>query len=149
MIAWRITKTRYQPYDGTGARERGGRWNSPGHPVVYASDSFAGAVLEILAHSLRPRTLPGAHHGVRIDIPAELVEEVNPAGVPGWMEKDSPAARMFGDRWIKEGRTAALAVPALPTRPIGRTLMINPDHPDAARIDVSLPFAVAWDERLF
>ena len=50
MLAWRITKARHAPYDGTGARLHGARWNSPGRTVVYAADSFAGALLEILAH---------------------------------------------------------------------------------------------------
>jgi RES domain-containing protein len=32
---------------------------------------------------------------------------------------------------------------------VGLNLMINAEHPDAARITVSEPFAVPWDERLF
>ena len=54
MLAWRISKTRHAPFDGTGARLRGARWNSPGRPVIYAADSFAGSILEVLAHALRP-----------------------------------------------------------------------------------------------
>ena len=147
--AWRVCKTRYAPYDGTGAREWGGRWNSAGWSVVYASDSFAGAILEILAHAAYPRTLPGPHHAARFDVPAELVEVVAPDAVAGWDAKDSPAARSFGDRWLEEGRSAVLVVPALPARPIGRSVLVNPAHPDAARITVSAPFPVPWDDRLF
>jgi len=40
-------------------------------------------------------------------------------------------------------------VPALPCRPVGRILMINPAHPDARRIKRDAVFAVPWDERLF
>ena len=88
MTAWRITRTRHPPYDGTGAHDWGGRWNSRGRRVIYGADSFAGAILEILAHTLKPRT-------------------------------------------------------------VGLNLMINPEHPDAARIRISEPFAVPWGERLF
>ncbi|MGE5927858.1 MAG: RES family NAD+ phosphorylase [Gemmatimonadota bacterium] len=149
MLAWRISKTRHAPFDGTGARLRGARWNSPGRPVIYAADSFAGSILEVLAHALRPRTLPGPHHAVEIDIPDALVEVLDPAALPGWDDRGSPEAVAFGDRWLAEGRSAVLVVPALPARPVGRNVIINPLHPDAARLSVSDPFAVPWDERLF
>lgn len=149
FVAWRICKVRHPPFDGTGARLRGARWNSPGHAVIYAADSFAGALLEILAHSLRPRTLPGAHHAVRIEVPDDVVEMLDPGELPGWEERESPTARDHGDRWLSEGRSAVLVVPALTSRTVGRTVLIAPAHRDVPRITVSPTFAVPWDERLF
>jgi RES domain-containing protein len=150
MTAWRVTRKRHPAYDGTGARLIGARWNSSGRSVIYAADSFAGSILEILAHSTRPRTLPGPHHAVRIDIPDDVaVETLDPAVLPGWEARGSPEARAFGDRWYDELRSAVLVVPALPSRPIGRNLLIHPGHLDAARIVVSPAFEVPWDERLF
>jgi RES domain-containing protein len=149
MLAWRACKVRHNPYDGTGARLTGGRWNSPGRSVIYASDSFAGALLEILAHSARPRTLPGPHHAVEIRIPDELVERLEPQALPAWAERDSRQARDFGDAWLAEARTPALVVPAIPSRPVGRTVLVNPVHPAAGEIVRGLPFLVPWDERLF
>jgi RES domain-containing protein len=148
-VAWRVAKKRHPPYDGTGAALRGGRWSSRGRPVIHAADTYAGAILEILAHVLRPRTLPGPHHAVRIEIPETMVESLDPEDLPGWDEKGSPEAIRFGDAWLDGLRSAALAVPAVPCRPVGRILLINPLHPDAARIAVSAPFEVPWDERLF
>ncbi|HEV2734625.1 MAG TPA: RES family NAD+ phosphorylase, partial [Longimicrobiaceae bacterium] len=81
MLAWRVSKARFEPFDGTGAMLHGARWNSPGRPVVYAADSLAGAILEILAHALRPRTLPGPHHAVRIEVPDALVETLDPGAL--------------------------------------------------------------------
>lgn len=127
----------------------GGRWNSAGRLVIYASDSFAGCLLEILVHSARPRTLPGPHHAIRIEIPDRLVERLRPDALPAWYRRDSAEARAFGDRWLDEVRTAVLVVPALPGRSIGLTVLINPGHADAARIVRHSPFAVPWDERLF
>jgi RES domain-containing protein len=147
--AWRVAKKRHPAYDGTGAFLHGGRWNSPGRPVIYAADSFAGAILEILAHVLRPRTLPGPHHAVRIDIPAELIESLDANDLPGWDERGSPEALRFGDAWLDERRRPVLAVPAVPSRPVGRLLLIDPLHPAAGRIGVSEPFDLPWDERLF
>jgi RES domain-containing protein len=148
-VAWRIAKKRHAVYDGTGAMRVGARWNSPGRAVIYAADTFAGAILEILAHALRPRTLPGRHHAVRIDVPEPLVEVLDPASLPGWEAKNSAPALQFGDRWLDEQRSAVLLVPSVPSRPVGRTVLINPAHTDAARLVVSKAFDVPWDERLF
>lgn len=38
-------------WDGTGAALVGGRWNSPGRPVIYGSLSYSCAMLEMLAHA--------------------------------------------------------------------------------------------------
>ena len=149
MIAWRTTKASYDPWDPEGAVLYGGRWHSAGRAVIYAADTFAGSLLEILAHALRPRSLPGPHHAVRIDVPDGLVEVMDETTLAGWHLRDSAVARDFGDGWLREARSAALLVPALPCRPVGRLLVINPLHPDAARIARSAPFRVPWDERLF
>ncbi len=149
MLAWRACKTKYHPYDGSGAEAVGGRWNSAGRPVIYAADSFAGALLEILAHSTRPRTLPGPHHAVRLDIPDDLIERLDEARLRRWSERGSPEARAYGDQWLVSARSAVLVVPALPSRPIGRAVLVNPQHHDAAQITVGARFRVPWDERLF
>jgi RES domain-containing protein len=149
MIAWRITKTRYEPFDGSGAETWGGRWNKPGRPIVYAADTYAGALLEILAHSFRPRTLPGPHHAARFEIPSDLVETLVPEALTGWEARESRAAIEFGTRWLDERRSLGLVVPALPSRPVGRGVLINPLHPAARRIVISPSFPVPWDERLF
>jgi len=149
VVGWRVCKTRHPPFDGEGARLYGARWSSPGAPVIYGADSFAGAILEILVHALRPRTLPGAHHAVRIEVADALVEELAASALPGWDQPHSAVAREYGDRWLKERRSPALLVPALPSRPVGKNLLINPLHPEAGAIVVSEPFAVPWDERLF
>jgi RES domain-containing protein len=149
VIAWRVCKLPHDPWDGTGAALRGGRWQSPGRPVIYAADSYAGALLEILVHLDAPRRLPGAQHAIRLDIPDDILEQAASAVPDGWEQRATGAARAFGNRWLDEARTAALVVPALPSRPIGRVVLINPAHPDSARIARGAPFPVPWDERLF
>jgi RES domain-containing protein len=47
IIAYRIGDGRYSLFDGRGAMLEGARWNSPGYPVIYASLSQAGAMLEV------------------------------------------------------------------------------------------------------
>lgn len=148
MIAWRACKVRYDPLDPTGARLHGARWNEPGRGMLYAADSFAGALLEILVHSFRPRTLPGPHHAVRVTIPDALLERADDPP-EGWDAPASPGAREYGTRWFDEGRSAALVVPSLPARPVGRVVLLNPSHPAWPRVEIGSPLAVPWDDRIF
>src|SRR5690606_7225621 len=110
---YRICKTRHVPFDGSGAAIHGGRWNSPGRPVIYAASSFSGALLEILAHSGRDR-LPGPHHVITIDIPLIVpVLRVMEDSVRGWNEPEAKTSRAFGDAWLTEGKTAVMLVPSV------------------------------------
>src|SRR5690606_12132165 len=56
---WLIVKRAFasQAFDGEGARLYGGRWSSPGKPVVYLGGTPAIAALEVLAHNARPGLL--------------------------------------------------------------------------------------------
>ena len=146
---FRVAKLRYPVFDGTGAGLVGGRWNSPGRPVVYASTCLAGSLLEVLVHAGRMGRLPGEHHAARALIPADLaVETVDPDLLPGWDDPQSAVAREFGDRWLREMRTIALYVPAVPARPLGRNVLLNAAHADFPRVEIEAPRAVRWDGRL-
>ena len=146
---YRLAKRRYPIYDGSGAALEGARWNSPGRLLIYTSEHYATAILEKLVHAGRT-LLPGAHHAAAIEIPDDLpLEEFDPSTVPGWETEDSAAAREYGDEWHAEGRSAVLVVPSLPGQPVERNFIINPSHPDAARIRVLPSFDVTWDGRLF
>ena len=146
---YRLTKRRYPVYDGSGAALEGARWNSPGRLVIYASEHYATAILEKLVHAGRA-LLPGPHHAAAIEIPDDLpTEQFDPRAVAGWDADESASARAYGDDWHAAGRTAILVVPSLPGQPIERNFIINPAHPDAARIRVHPAFDVVWDGRLF
>jgi RES domain-containing protein len=68
---------------------------------------------------------------------------------PAGTRPDRRKPRQHGDLWLEERRSAVLIVPAVTERPVGRNLLINPDHPDAGRIQVAEPFPVPWDDRIF
>ena len=148
LIAYRIADARFPIYDGTGAMLHGGRWNSPGRPLIYAAESYAGAMLEILVHANLNR-VPRRQIFVRIEIAETLVEIVDAAAVPGWKKPDMASSRACGDRWLKEVRSAVLLVPGMATNGREHNVLINPRHPKFAQILVSPPEQVAWDSRLF
>jgi len=52
MELYRITQEQYaDDLSGNGAKLFGGRWNSEGHPALYAASGRALALLETLAHT--------------------------------------------------------------------------------------------------
>lgn len=148
MIVYRIADGRFPIYDGTGAMLHGGRWNSPGLPVIYAAETFAGAMLETLVHANLSH-VPRTHMFVRIEIPDALIERVDADVVPEWEKPDLLASRAFGDLWLREARSAALLVPGVATSGREHNVLIHPRHPDFGRIVASTPEPLAWDVRLF
>ena len=148
-VVYRIAKRRHPLYDVTGAVRVGGRWTSPGIPVIYAAEHYATALLEILVHHGRV-ALPGAHHALSIFLPDDLrVERFDPRGNAGWELEGSSVARRYGDAWFAAARTPVLAVPSVPGYPAEWNLLVNPAHPEAARIRPLESFDIVWDGRLF
>lgn len=149
MRAFRIADRRFPIFDGTGARLVGGRWNSPGRSLIYAAETFAGAVLEVLVHSNLSR-VPKTHAAVEITIPETIaVETITSDALPGWDAEDQIVSRSFGDQWLAENRTAVLLVPGLVTRGREHNILLNPEHSEFKSITASSTQDVVWDERLF
>ena len=126
----------------------GGRWNSPGKRVIYAAETYSGALLEVLVHrnGLRP---PKHHQVVRILIPDDVsTETVALGGVPGWDDEDNRALRLFGDAWIDQKRTLLLRVPSVVAEGRDYNLVINVEHPEFRKLQPEPPVPVRWDPRL-
>jgi RES domain-containing protein len=149
MVVFRIADGRFRIYDATGAMLKGARWNSIGVPVIYAAETFAGAMLEVLVHANASRP-PKHHQLVRITIPDGTSRETLPvAKLPGWNNDDSLVSRAFGDQWVREARSAVLIVPAVVTEGRENNVVINPAHPDFAHILAGPQEPIHWDDRLF
>jgi RES domain-containing protein len=147
LRAFRIADVRHPIFDGTGAMLHGARWNSPGRRIIYAAETYAGALLEILVHA--SGSVPHNQGYIEIEIPADLsIEEITPDDVPDWDLPSFEAARLFGDRWYDKRRTPVLLVPSVVTR-IERNVLINQDHVDFRHIRASEPMPVRWDSRLW
>jgi RES domain-containing protein len=137
----------YLIYHSEGARLFPGRWNTPASPIIYTSEHYSCAMLEKLVHS--STILPPNQHYVRITIPNGIsYEAFQTAQHPGWDAKNESVCKAFGESWYEEQRSAVLLVPSIPAR-IERNILINPAHPEAARITHELPEPVWWDDRLY
>ena len=149
MIAYRIADGRHPIFDATGAMLHGGRWNSIGLPVIYASETYAAALLEVLVHANLSQP-PKNHRMVQINIPEEIkVETVSIEQIESCDAAEMIASRAFGDEWIESKRTAILRVPSVITRGRDSNLVINPAHPQFPLITHGVAEPVYWDARLF
>jgi RES domain-containing protein len=147
---WRIVKRRYasSAFDGEGARLYGGRWNSPGTPVVYTAESRALATLELLAGLQSSRSLE-SYVLISVSFPEDLVEILDPRVLsPRW--RDSPPSldsQSIGDLWIHEQRTAILKVPSV-IIPQEANYIVNPHHQEFSLVVIGEVEALHIDPRL-
>ena len=147
--AVRIARAAFPLWDGTGAAIHGARWNRRGQYVIYASGSFAGALLEILVHSNLGR-VPQGFASIHIHVPAEVaIEKISPDDVPGWSAEDCAPSRAFGAEWYESSRSAVLLVPSVCSAGIEHNVLFHQRHPDFPLITASTPVPMQWDTRLF
>ena len=99
--AWRITKqkTSLDSVHGEGAARTGGRWNTRGLAVVYASGTKSLAALENLVH-LNP-VVHFSYAAIRIEFDEALVERLSAESLPSdWTaEPPPPSTQRIGDLW--------------------------------------------------
>ena len=140
MRAWRRCRAAFTDLSGDGARLYGGRWNTPGRPLVYMAETAALALLEVRVHLDVPLDLlVGDHVLVEIDLVELEIETV--AELPS-----GPTA--FGDAWLAEARTPVLRVPSVIV-PESANLLLNPRHPAAAAASVAGTRPFHFDPRLW
>ena len=149
MLAWRICREGQQRLDGEGARLHGGRWNSEGIAVVYASSTLALAALECLVHvdvEDVPRDLVAMALRAPDDAEETLVAvERLPAD---WRRvPDHPVCARIGDEWVRKGAALRLRVPSAVV-PEESNLLINPGHPRWREVVVESVRRFGFDPRL-
>lgn len=148
---WRLCRGvfRETAFDGEGARRYGGRWNPPGYPLIYTSESLALAALEILVHvdtDLAPLDFIRFELRIPLSIALESVAETD---LPGTWRSEFPslATQTLGEAWLRRGTSAVLRVPSV-VIPGENNYLLNPLHGDFAAIGIAPPRPFAFDARL-
>jgi RES domain-containing protein len=130
----------YAVFDTAGSFQHPGRWHSRGTRVVYAAEHASLAVLETLIHAggrkIPPRAITHIH------IPESVSVESSP-----WMEM--PNSQAFGDKWVKEARTAVLRVPSIAVNRLESNFVFNPRHADFQQIQHDNPQDFVFNPRFF
>jgi RES domain-containing protein len=152
---WRIAKhtPKFHAADlsGTGAKTDGGRWNSKGRAVVYASSTIALATLETLAHLGNNIAIRNAFL-VTINVPAIVwrtreIVQVNKLDITWVAEPPSSTTIKLGDDWL-DARTAPLLLVPSVIVPEEYNILINPAHPATAKITSAVARQFVYDPRL-
>jgi RES domain-containing protein len=135
---------------GKGAELTGGRWNEKGVPLLYTSESRALACLETLVH-LNSAGLPLNRYLVELLISADAWagRERFDAGMKvGWdAEPPGKVSIDWGTRWARDKRSLVAEVPSAIV-PEEANLLLNPLHPDAAKVQALKRRKWTYDARL-
>ena len=151
MRLWRVSN--HADLSGEGGRRVAARWHERGRPAVYLGEHPALALLETLVHlDIDPDELPSHYQLLTVEVAdAVAVEELSEADlaarIADW--RNAPQeTRQVTRTWFGERRTALLRVPSVIV-PDAFNYVLNPLHPEAARIAVVARQTVQFDARLF
>lgn len=152
LTLYRIAKAQYAqspdlPEHGVGAARFGGRWNSADpalgfdRRIIYASDTLAQAMLEVLVHA-DPRVLRTVPHVfVRFQVESDAIAQLDVRNLPPTWNAlpETAATQVIGDQWYDEGVSPVLRVPSAPL-PLSiygagqSNYLLNARHPGVQRV---------------
>jgi RES domain-containing protein len=149
---WRLAPPTFaRALDGEGSRQSGGRWNSPGRPMVYTSSHLSLCVLEVYVHippELRIELTD--FEAVRISVPDHASKtEISPEQFRGLMLRRDPlhACQAAGDDWLTRGSDLVLQAPSV-LIPEEVNMMLNPRHPHMNEVAIISSRRFRFDPRL-
>jgi RES domain-containing protein len=147
MILYRFSAKKYAAsLDGEGAKRWGGRWNLPGKPVVYSSQSISLALLELLAHNVAYEELRD-HVLIRIRVP-DLIKPARPFRLKTDWKNDPGYSQYIGSQFLAGLSALLQPVPSVIV-PEENNMLINPLHPDMSKLKIVSVEAFQFDPRLF
>lgn len=150
LTVWRLTKEQYSgsAFSGEGARQHGGRFNSPGTPVVYTAGSLPLALVETMTGLERYDQLR-RYVFFRARIPEGKVSELEEKDLPtGWDRHPPPSqSQRVGDQWVSGGESVALKVPSVVV-PYSHNYLLNPAHETFDEVGIGQAEAFPVDPRL-
>lgn len=126
----------------------GGRWNSPGTAMVYTAGSQSLAALEMLVH-LDAADLMGKYVFFEVTIEESLIRALAEADLPRNWRADPPPSKLrrMGDAWVASAVSVALCVPSVVV-PTEQNFLLNPKHPDLAKLKFGKAIPFRYDARL-
>jgi RES domain-containing protein len=154
VLLWRIAADTpsFEADDATGkgAEQTGGRWNHAGVAMLYTSTSRALACLETMVH-LSAGGLPLNRYLVEIEVPKRAWDAaltVQPTQLVGWDALPHSKTSMdWGTTWALGKGSLLAKVPSIVV-PEEFNVLINPAHPDSARLRVTKVRRWLYDARV-
>lgn len=139
--AWRIVKKRHaeKAITGHASKRLGSRWNYPGSRLIYSSGSLSLAAFELLVHYEPISLLKINLVSISVTIPSNVSMTHCLVPPEDWQRYPAPdSTKAYGDRWLKDNKTAVLCVPSA-IMPKEYHYLINPEHPDFEQIVFQAP----------
>lgn len=150
LTGWRIVPEEQAAtaFDGEGARRYGGRWNSVGMAMVYASEHKSLAALEVRVHINTTKKLK-RYKCFPFEFDQKLMKDFPLGSLPkDWQqEPPPPSLQQLGDAWVRAADSPILAAPSV-IIPDERNYLLNPNHPQFAKIKIGKSEDFAFDPRL-
>ncbi len=154
MRLFRITTQREQPaaFDGVGASLYPGRWNVRARRAVYTTSRIPLGILEVMVQ-MSAATLSG-FVAYPLEVPDDALTALDRAHFsPAWR---SPAGRdecrALGEAWRASQASLGLVVPSAVVPEAydfgDLNVVLDPLHPDFARVTIGPPLALDLDPRL-
>ena len=147
---YRLVNARHRrdAFSGEDARLYGGRWNPPGFAVIYASQSRALAVLEMIVHlAVEARDLQFLLFALTLPSDVRQRDYAGPERI--WRRPGAPqVTQNIGREWLTQGDALALRAPSVIV-PREMIVILNVAHPQFAQVEISKPQPFSLDPRLW
>ncbi len=149
LTVWRLVTARIvdTAFSGEGARRYGGRWNQKGAPLVYTAGNVSLAMLEML---VQDEPLRARYFMIPAEIPTGMkIDRISFDQLPSdWRDHTAlQRLRTIGTEWATRLSSAVLTVPSAVV-PAETNYLLNPKHPDFAKISIGEPQELVTDLRL-
>jgi RES domain-containing protein len=144
---WRISD--FANLNGDGGLFASGRWHARGRRIAYLSDHPASALLELMVHlEVDAEELPSSFQLLTVEADDDIAFDSIELDDLGSRWRTSPAeTQAAGGRWLTEGKSALLRVPSAIV-PFATNWLLNPMHPDVAKVRIVGSQRIAFDPRL-
>lgn len=148
MIVYRFTKEIYShEISGEGAKQWGGRWNSPGLAVVYTGCSISLSLLELLVYQATYEEIL-VNHLMKIEVPDIFIQTVSAKSLKHGWQHDIDYCRFIGNEFLQNNRSLLLKVPSA-VIPEEYNILINPRHAAFEKCTLLSARLFEFDTRLF
>ena len=149
MLVWRLSHRKHSAFDGEGGLLHSARWHNAGVRIIYTAEHLSLVALEFLVNTgpdEQPQRLVARSAEISDDVPRDrLLSNDLPRD---WRKLNNSLLRQRGMKWLGEQRTAVLVVPSA-VIPQENNYLLNPTHPDFARIRVRETEAFSFDPRMW
>ena len=148
MILYRFAKDIYShDISGAGSKKWGGRWNSPGLPVVYASFTISLSLLELLVYHSSYEEIK-VNRLMQIKVPDSSIHPLSASSLKANWQSDIDYCRFIGNEFLLNKKFLILKVPSA-IIPDEFNVMINPSHPVFNKVSIVSAKIFGFDGRLF